>query len=87
MKNRNIWFIKRFRQCSKRKWAIEPKAIIYSFRDISVKIQNASGNYLKDEGDLNAWVEKVYVADGNDQLIDVVLNLRPAFGWQLYFKP
>ena len=57
---------------------------------------NAFGNctnlkVLLDEGgneeEINAWVQKVSVEEGNDYLIDVIMGKRPAIGWKLYYKP
>lgn len=49
--------------------------------DLKVQLANAG------EDEINAWVEKVVVESGNDHVVDVIRNKRPAIGWRLYYKP
>ncbi len=49
--------------------------------DLKVLINDA------DEKEVNAWVEKVVVENGNKHLIDVIMGKRPAIGWKIYYKP
>ena len=54
----------------------------------------ASLYYINDNGPLEmidrsrlqAWLDKVVVADGNEQLVDVLTFVRPAFGWDAYTR-
>ena len=39
-----------------------------------------------DRSRLQAWLDKVVVADGNEQLVDVLTFVRPAFGWDAYMR-
>ena len=54
--------------------------------DVTIAIYLENGNSASDDV-TNEWAESVIVAIGNDQFLDVVLSLRPAFGWNKYFIP
>ena len=51
--------------------------------DINVTVRDANNNKLV-EDEATTWAEQVCVGNGNSHFIDVVLSLRPAFGWNRY---
>jgi len=54
--------------------------------DVTIAIYLENGNSASKDA-TNEWAESVIVAIGNDQFLDVVLSLRPAFGWNKYLIP
>lgn len=48
-----------------------------------LKVQLTNG----DDEKIEAWVEKLVIESGNEQVLDVIRGKRPAIGWRPYTKP
>ncbi len=46
--------------------------------------ENGGFNEIADLPILYNWSQKVTIEEGNDQLLDVITQIRPAFGWSVY---
>ena len=46
--------------------------------------ENGSFNEIADLPTLFDWSQKTTIEEGNEQLLDVITQIRPAFGWSVY---
>ena len=53
--------------------------------DLKIQVSGIDSHFEKEA--LEAWISKLVVENGNDQVIDVIRAIRPAIGWRPYSLP
>ena len=55
--------------------------------DLKIVLTDDPKTHTAKTAEIEEWEKNLTIGSGNEQVVDVIKNLRPAIGWNLYVKP